>query len=442
DGDSDCSETCDEAANACSGNDPVGASCNDGLFCTAQDACDGAGTCDGGGTPCAGVGDGDDDCNEGCNEGTDTCTAPDPFGASCNDGLFCTTTDSCDGTGTCGGTGNPCGAQIGDGDSDCTENCNELTDACTAPDPNGVTCNDGLFCTLVDTCQNGSCSGGSSPCVTVGDADGDCSESCDESANACSGNDPNGSSCNDNLFCTLSDFCTNGACGGNGNPCAGQIGDADTDCSESCNETTNLCTNADPNGSACNDGLHCNGADSCSGGVCSGHAGNPCAGQIGDADTDCSESCNEGANACTSNDPNGSACNDNLFCNGADTCSAGVCSGHAGDPCPGPDNDNNCGESCNEGGNACNANDPNASVCNDGLFCTSNDRCNAGGVCVGGANPCDGPDGDLDCSEGCNENSNNCSNDDPNGVTCDHDCFIDGVCTNGACVSTCCVFGC
>jgi hypothetical protein len=163
---------------------------------------------------------------------------------------------------------------------------------------------------------------------------------------------------------------------------------------------------------------------------------------VGDADADCSESCNEGTDACTTVDPNGSACNDSLFCNGADTCTAGVCSGHAGNPCPGADGDSNCNESCNEVTNNCSASDPNLSVCNDGLFCTSNDRCNATGTCVGGADPCDGPDGDLDCSEGCNETANNCSNDDPNGVTCDHACFIDGICTNGACVTTCCVFGC
>jgi hypothetical protein len=34
---------------------------------------------------------------------------------------------------------------------------------------------------------------------------------------------------------------------------------------------------------------------------------------------------------------------------GNDTCTGGTCSTHAGDPCSGPDGDANCSESCNEG---------------------------------------------------------------------------------------------
>ena len=42
-------------------------------------------------------------------------------GTSCNDGLFCTATDTCDGSGQCSGTGNPCPR---------TQWCNEFQDQC------------------------------------------------------------------------------------------------------------------------------------------------------------------------------------------------------------------------------------------------------------------------------------------------------------------------
>src|SRR5690349_15195366 len=38
---------------------------------------------------------------------------------------------------------------------------------------------------------------------------------------------------------------------------------------------------------------------------------------------------------CAPND--GASCDDGVFCNGTDTCDAGGCSLHTGDPCPGPD---------------------------------------------------------------------------------------------------------
>ena len=73
-------------------NDPAGSPCNDGLFCTAVDTCNGAGVCSGSGTPCTSVGDNDCNCNESCNESQDACNAQDPQGSNCggtglNDGI-------------------------------------------------------------------------------------------------------------------------------------------------------------------------------------------------------------------------------------------------------------------------------------------------------------------------------------------------------------------
>jgi hypothetical protein len=126
----------------------AGAPCNDGLFCTANDECNAAGACVGSGDPCPGA-DGDSDCSEGCNETTDTCSGIDPSGSPCNDGLFCTANDSCNNSGTCVGSGNPCPGA--DGDSDCSETCNESSNACSSNDPNGTDCG------ACRTCSNGTC---------------------------------------------------------------------------------------------------------------------------------------------------------------------------------------------------------------------------------------------------------------------------------------------
>ena len=82
--------------------------------------------------------------------------------------------------------------------------------------------------------------------------------------------------------------------------------------------------------------------------MCGSSTGDPCAANVGDADADCSESCNEGADDCTADDPDTSSCDDGLFCTGTETCTAGVCGSSTGDPCSSP-------EVCFETGNVCRA---------------------------------------------------------------------------------------
>src|SRR5262245_5489994 len=58
--------------------------------------------------------------------------------------------------------------------------------------------------------------------------------------------------------------------------------------------------------------------------------------------------CSEESDLCLS-DPgpfNGEPCDDGVFCNGADTCQDGECAEHAGDPCPVADDDADCHEAC------------------------------------------------------------------------------------------------
>ncbi|HXC50953.1 MAG TPA: hypothetical protein VN634_08720 [Candidatus Limnocylindrales bacterium] len=410
--------------------------CSDGLLCDGDDSCSGGfcivHTLD----PCPGV-DGDSNCSESCSDTVEGCESADPDASPCDDGLFCDGLDRCSGGVCATHNGDPCRGP--DGDGDCAESCKESSDSCSGVDPNGTVCDDGLFCNGADQCQFGTCSVHAGNACTGPDGDSNCAESCSESRKSCSGPDPNGSACNDGLFCTGADTCSGGTCSMHaGNACKGS--DGDSNCVESCNEAAKNCAGSDPNGSPCNDGLFCNGSDTCSGGSCSVHSGNPCAGADGDGN--CSESCNESADSCTAADANASPCNDGLFCNGPDTCSGGSCSVHSGNPCAGADGDGNCSESCNESADNCGGPDPGGSSCDDGLACNAADSCSNGFCTTHAGTQCPGADGDSDCAESCSDTAAGCTSPDPPGSACEtsNPCSIDdhcdaaGVCVEGTLV--------
>jgi len=224
---------------------------------------------------------------------------------------------------------------------------------------------------------------------------------CDADRDTGAWSDNDGASCNDDVFCNGADTCLGGACTVHASdPCA-------------------------------DDGLFCTGTESCdeTGNVCSS-SGDPCPGP--DGDDDCSETCDETANGCTANDMNDAACDDGTYCNGIDACQGGDCSTHLGSPCPGPDGDSDCSETCDETSNGCTANDPNASACSDGLYCNGDDTCQGGDCSTHLGSPCPGPDGDSDCSETCDETSNGCTANDPNGSSCFNG-SVDSFCLDGTC---------
>jgi hypothetical protein len=144
-------------------------------------------------------------------------------------------------------------------------------------------------------------------------------------------------------------------------------------------------------GTACDDGLFCTLTDTCQAGVC-GAADSPCEGA--DGDDDCAESCDEEHDSCDGEDPDGSPCDDDDFCNGTDTCLSGICVEHAGNPCPQADGDLDCRESCDPAAQSCTANDEDGSACpggtceggtcmlDEGALCTDDSQCKSG-LCTG-----------------------------------------------------------
>jgi len=147
--------------------------------------------------------------------------------------------------------------------------------------------------------------------------------------------------------------------------------DADTDTDTDADTDTD--TDTDPECGAdleCDDGIFCDGAESCAAGICEAGAPPDCSDAI-----DCTvDACDAELDACLST-PNDEGCDDGLACTGAE-----VCDPEASGCVDAPDVD-----------------------CDDGVLCTD-DSCDeaAGGTCVNTANDTSCADGEtcddvLDC---------------------------------------------
>ena len=305
-----------EAATCEVSNKPTGAACDDGQFCTINDACD-TGGCKGEEKPCD---DADPATLDTCSEDSDLCLhvpkcvdaeCPDAdgnpctqpkcsvsgqcievptSGGSCDDQLACTT-DTCS-AGTCKSTlmagscliGGQCYAAGADHPTAVCRNCdpaastsawtNKAVDAscvesdgkpctvaacvageCIEQPSTGNPCEDGDQCTLADTCASGVCGAGSDQSCDDGF---DCTaDACDPSTGACShtGDDE---VCDDGVACTT-DTCSAQA------GCQSQADDGA--CSDGLDCTVDTC---DPEGGCtltpvdteCDDGLACT-TDAC-----------------------------------------------------------------------------------------------------------------------------------------------------------------------------------
>ncbi|NOT00389.1 MAG: hypothetical protein HOP29_07150 [Phycisphaerales bacterium] len=285
---------------------------------------------------------------------------------------------------------------------------------------NNGQCNNGLFCDGPETCVLGNCVPGTPPCVVP-------TPFCNEVADECVQCNTS-AECEDGNACTQ-DVCTLGTCSfppeGAGTSCGNSLDDGCTN-PDTCDGAGACSPNHEPNGTGCDDGLFCNTGETCTVGVCGGGSAN---------------SCND-SRACTldSCDENGDACLHNVI--------AGTC--YIDDVCylNGETNPTNECQSCNSAMSAIDwTNDPNGAACaTDGLTCTS-DQCQAGvcdhalqggtcligGVCfnAGNLNPgndcenCDPGSATTDWSfvadgTGCAEDGNTCTADECLAGACDH----------------------
>ncbi|MCH7687838.1 MAG: hypothetical protein IH899_14335, partial [Planctomycetes bacterium] len=327
-----------------------GTECDDGLFCNGEETCT-AGVCGGStGDPCRGP-DGDDNCAESCDEKMGNCEALDPDGSACDDDDACTENDQCT-AGSCGGTAVDCsGAGDQCNTASCDPNGAEGNCGILTPVTNGTPCSDGNACTTVDTCSGGVCVGGAP-------------------ANCDDGSDCTTDGCDSLTGCTNTPLPL-------GTPCGDPT---DTICNgaDSCDATGTCQDNFATDGTSCEDGLVCNGAETCLGGLCT--PGTPIPGCCkNDADCDNGDVCDgietcvgnicvsgtpltcSDGNVCTDDlcDPvtgcffpnNTAPCDDGLACNEGETCTAGVCGGGSAVDCTGVGADDcNDPNTCDPGG--------------------------------------------------------------------------------------------
>ena len=212
-----------------------------------------------------------------------------------------------------------------------------------------------------------------------------------------------------------------------------------------------------PDGSSCDDHHFCNGADTCLGGACAVHTGDPCAGGL-ECDNVCNEAgkncalpagtaCAEDDNHCTTDECDGQGscvhqpeyftpCDDGVFCNGADECYAGTCQFHDGDPCAG----NECAPTCDEAVQACAPLALGTPCTDDGLPCT-NDQCDGTGFCshppTAGGTPCPA-DGNICTIDECNGIGLCTHPPAPDGTACNdaNACTQTDQCQSGQCVGS------
>ena len=429
-----CAEACDDCNTASC--DPLGApgncdrhiprpdgiACDDNLYCTTADACV-AGVCRGSSRECAGV---SDQCHNGvCNENSDSCEAqPVLDGTACHDDQFCTIGDICT-AGVCGGSPRSC-AQAGD---QCNEGvCDEASDACRArPLADGTNCNDGNFCSVEDHCAAGQCSGAVRDCATSGDP---CNRGvCNEEQDACIGEPiEDGSLCDDGLFCTAADICTQGSCAGVARDCSAL---SDQCNSGVCNENIDACTAAPvADGAGCDDGFYCTINDVCVNGTCAGIL-RDCS-QAGDQ---CNDGfCSEDHDSCEPRPKSdGIACDDGFYCTVEDSCTGGACGGGLRD-CAALNNQCNAGFCLEESDTCTSIALPDGIGCDDDHFCTIKDMCTAG-VCGGVARDCSHL-GDQ-CNTGvCDDQAQECrAAPIEDGSACNDAqfCTVGDACINGLC---------
>ena len=153
--------------------------------------------------------------------------------SECEDGNICTT-DTCDyNSGTCSRSYN---SNSCEDNNACTEvdTCREGTCLGTAKN-----CNDNDACTI-DSCQTGICNNVFSNSVLgcVCNSNSDCNDnnlcttdSCNSLTHDCSYTN-NQNSCDDGLYCTITDICNQGTCMGNSRSCNDSISYTQDSCSE------------------------------------------------------------------------------------------------------------------------------------------------------------------------------------------------------------------
>ena len=260
DGDPCTDDACDPALGCL--HLPTDATCSDGLVCTVGDTCTQGVCLPGSVTSC----DDDDVCTDDYCDATTGChhtfnTAP------CTDGDACTLGDTCGGGVCAPGSATP---DCDDGNA-CTADACDPASGCTNGHLTGTPCDDGTVCISGEICGDGVCLAGT---VTV-----DCADDLPCYAHTCDAVEgcqytllpPAG--CDDGQACTIFDTCVGGICTPGFTM---QCDDGKVCTNDVCQGLLGCAHPAATNGTACNDGVFCTTEDACTDGVCAGVEGKKC----------------------------------------------------------------------------------------------------------------------------------------------------------------------
>ncbi|MEO2135929.1 MAG: hypothetical protein ABGY28_00525, partial [bacterium] len=422
-----CTDNSCDAATGCelANNEVV---CNDGNACTTGDVC-AAGSC-------AGVDTSLSDCEDGNLCTTDSCDAATGCAnvdnsVSCDDSDACTTIDTCMAGACVGGPRLECGDANG-----CTDDfCNSLAGCVNAP--NVAACDDGDACTTTDTCAASACVGGAAP--DCDDANGCTDDTCDSATGCINAN--NAASCDDANACTTADTCSAGACVGGVAPvcddelyCTGvescdtvlgcvdnsdPLADDGVACTDdSCDELNDVIVNAVNDGN-CDDGLYCTGVETCDASMGCQDNADP---MIDDGVACTDDSCDEAADVIV-NAANDGSCDDGLYCTGVETCHATMGCQDNADPVI--DDGVACtDDSCDEAGDVI-VNAVNDGSCDDGLYCTGVETCDASMGCMDNADPM--IDDGVTCTDDSCDEDNDVIVNAVNDGNCDDGLYCTGV---------------
>ncbi len=403
-------------------NPAVDLPCDDGNPCTAPDSCV-EGTCTGGGDICP------------CQEDED-CAALGYVGG-CLGALYCdadTLPTVCKldpaQAEPCPLSDDPCAAAV----------CDPATGDCLVTAvPDGVPCDDGDPCTVLDHCDAGACTGG--PAAVCDDGNPCTQDACNPAA-GCTFSLLGAVPCDDGDPCSSGETCATGVCGGgapvtcdDGNPCTADACQAPWGCVHT------------PADGLCDDGNACTAGDACLQGSCQGL--DPVTCDDGEACT--LDTCLP-ASGCL-HSAQDVPCSDGNACTLNDGCVAGACVGTGQPDCS---DGNPCTDDLCQADAGC-MNPPNVLPCDDGDACTLGDVC-GGGLCAGPVTlDCDDDDACTDdaCDgvQGCvhtlntdfltdEQNCGQCGEVCPEYTVCEGgDCLLlagrpctgDGDCLSGAC---------
>ena len=430
-------ETCDDGNTAggdcCSATcqlDTSGTACNDGNVCSQVDTCDGEGSCRGS-SPLQCSDDlfcnGSEICdpNTGCGSGSPpplsdgiACTADvcneqsdsidhTPVDSLCEDGRFCTGERTC--SAALGCQSSP--PSLDDGVTCTIDFCSEAADRIEHV-PNDALCTDNLVCNGYETCSATlDCQAGTP--VNLDDGIACTVDTCTADGVK---HTPTHALCDDGLYCTGVEICdAQLGCLAGTPPNSSDDGIACT--ATVCDEASKSDRQV-PDDAACDDGLFCNGAERCF--AASGCLpGIPL--PIDDLISCTLDSCDETTDT-ISHTPVDSGCDDGLFCNGSEVCSASLGCQSSGAP-PVDDGIDCTNDFCNESSDTI-VHQPFHFRCDDGLFCSGVESCQVGVGCTSSA-PSGLDDGVACTSDSCDENSQSITH-VPLDAACDDGAFCNG----------------